>query len=209
MIKLDSLIFDLDGTLWDATPAYSESWNDVLKKHGFTDRITPKDLLPAMGLERELALEILLPTIPKTKRNEIYDEIIPAISSLKNMDKVTLFLNVDTELPILAKQFSLFIVSNCPSGLIELFVRKFGFENLIKDFICHGDNPVPKSQNIRLIASKHQLKNPIYIGDTWSDRLAAQQAGVLFGFASYGFGSCENFDYEFEDFKKISERLIK
>ena len=33
MSKIDSIIFDLDGTLWSSAKAISEAWGLVLQKH--------------------------------------------------------------------------------------------------------------------------------------------------------------------------------
>ena len=48
----DSIIFDLDGTLWDSTVPICESWNVVLKRHAEIKRppVTINELGECMGL---------------------------------------------------------------------------------------------------------------------------------------------------------------
>ena len=55
-----------------------------------------------------------------------------------------------------------------------------------------------KAANIRSIAKKYQLKAPVYVGDTFGDYQACQEAGVPFVFASYGFGQVDTPDYVIE-----------
>ena len=43
MSKIDSIIFDLDGTLWSSAKAISEAWGLVLQKH---ENIEKKNLKP-------------------------------------------------------------------------------------------------------------------------------------------------------------------
>ena len=49
-MKFDSIIFDLDGTLWDSTKNVTISWNDTFEKMGLSYRITPDDLTRSMGM---------------------------------------------------------------------------------------------------------------------------------------------------------------
>ena len=48
----DSIIFDLDGTLWDSTVPICESWNVVLERHAEIKRppVTINELGECMGL---------------------------------------------------------------------------------------------------------------------------------------------------------------
>ena len=51
---------------------------------------------------------------------------------------------------------------------------------------------MPKSENIKLIIERNNLKNAIYVGDTELDMEAAFAAGIPFVFAEYGFGNANN-----------------
>ncbi len=53
---------------------------------------------------------------------------------------------------------------------------------------CFGTKGNPKADNIKDIVNDHQLKAPVYVGDTMGDYTSATKAGVPFIFASYGFG---------------------
>ena len=50
----DSIIFDLDGTLWDSTVPICELWNVVLKRHAEIKRppVTINELGECMGIKR-------------------------------------------------------------------------------------------------------------------------------------------------------------
>ena len=47
----DSLIFDMDGTLWDAVQTYSDAWNLYFKRNDFKMETSKKELNGLMGLE--------------------------------------------------------------------------------------------------------------------------------------------------------------
>ena len=65
----------------------------------------------------------------------------------------------------LSKKHKLFIVSNCLEGYIEIFLKKYRFE---KYFIetANAASGITKAQNIKNLVEKHNLKTPIYVGDT-------------------------------------------
>lgn len=81
-----------------------------------------------------------------------------------------------------------FIVSNCQSGYIELFLKKTGLAPYVTDTECFGDTGMKKAENIRLVVARNGLQQPVYVGDTKGDEEAAHEAGVPFVHAAYGFG---------------------
>ena len=40
--SIDSIIFDLDGTMWDSTPVVAVAWNHVLEQHRKQIILLPK-----------------------------------------------------------------------------------------------------------------------------------------------------------------------
>ena len=57
----DALIFDMDGTLWDATATYAEEWNETARRMGVPDfHITPEQLHQYMGLSIDKIFNAIL-----------------------------------------------------------------------------------------------------------------------------------------------------
>ena len=103
-----------------------------------------------------------------------------------------LFPCVKETLGTLSERCLLFIVSNCQSGYIELFMEKTGIERYITDYECFGNTGRGKGENIRLLMGRNHLNEAVYVGDTQGDYEAAASADVPFIFAEYGFGHVKN-----------------
>jgi phosphoglycolate phosphatase len=82
----------------------------------------------------------------------------------------------------------MYIVSNCQEGYIETFLHYHRLETYFKDFESHGRTKLSKGENIRLVMMRNHIEEAVYIGDTRGDMEAAEQAGIPFIFAAYGFG---------------------
>ena len=91
----------------------------------------------------------------------------------------------------LSRRYPLFVVSNCEKGYIEAYFAGTGMGKYFTDFESAGNTGLPKSENIALVVKRHGLKRPVYVGDTALDCRSAQEAGVPFIHAAYGFGNVE------------------
>jgi phosphoglycolate phosphatase len=192
--KFDSIIFDLDGTLWDSTDTVTEAWQTALGKAPYmSDEIMTRDRVRSItGMTYDKIFETLFPFLNHQQREEV--KYLCSVSELEILHKKggTLYANLANTLTYLGKKHKLYIVSNCQSGYIELFLDLHNMHPHFLAHQCFGTKGNPKADNIRDIVIDHNLKNPVYIGDTMGDYESATKAGVPFIFASYGFGKVEN-----------------
>ena len=185
---MDSMIFDVDGTLWDSTPVVAEAWTEYLKGEGVPLRITADILKAEFGkLLPDIAADLFC---NETKERQLFliEGCCEAEHRALRKQCGILYPALKETLTELSRHLPLFIVSNCQAGYIEVFLEATGFGDLFRDHLCPGDTGLAKADNIRLISEKHRLQSPVYIGDTAGDARASEEAGVPFIFASYGFG---------------------
>jgi phosphoglycolate phosphatase len=208
MQKPDSLIFDMDGTLWDAVDTYTESWNLMFKRLNLEKVMLRQQLLERIGWEGSKVMAATLPEFDEEKRKEIYDEVNGIRRELLPKNGGILYDGVLEGLEQLATKYRLFILSNCGKGIIRAFIDFAGIGHLITDEIAYGVNRMPKHHNIKLLADKHQLKRPVYIGDTAGDGEQSRKAGIPFAFVSYGFGATDDYDWKFGDFKSLTDYFM-
>lgn len=201
----DSIILDIDGTLWNSTPVVSESWNKaLLTRPEITFRFTPERLTKLFGLPMDEIAAVSLPDLEPAERNALmelcYEEEERFLAASK---EDLLYPGVADTIRTLSGICPLFIVSNCQSGYIELFLEKTGLSDCITDFECPGSTGLGKGPNIRLVMERNRLKAPVYVGDIEGDHTAAKEAGIPFCHAAYGFGSAEKPDYVIREFSEL------
>jgi phosphoglycolate phosphatase len=204
MTKPDSLIFDMDGTLWDAADTYVASWNQGFKKENIDKIISRADLSHMMGWEKRKVLEHVMPDFDEEKQERIFNSINEVRAELIPRMGGILYEGISEGLKQLAAEYKLFIVSNCPENLIRQFMEWADIASLITDEMAHGVNSKPKHHNINLLIERHQLKQPVYIGDTETDSEESRKAGVPFVFLSYGFGHTDDYDLKFDTFESFT-----
>ena len=209
MQKPDSLIFDMDGTLWDAVDTYTESWNLMFVKLGLERTILKEQMLERIGWEGWRVMQAVLPEFNEEERKLIYDDVNSIRRDLLPKNGGILYDGVIEGLKQLATKYPLFILSNCGRGIIRIFIDWAGIDDYITDEIAYGVNSMPKHHNIKLLMDTHQLKNPVYIGDTAGDGEQSRKAGVPFVFVSYGFGHTDDYDLRFEDFRALAAYFLQ
>ena len=205
-MNYDSIIFDLDGTLWDSTETSASAWRRIcLKYPDMTDEITADKLRQLFGKPlRDIGIA-LFQSVSKERAIEIVDECCKQQGSYIAQEGGILYPELKETLELLSQKYKLFIVSNCEDGYIESFFAAHGLQQYFEDYECPGRTRKLKADNIRLIMDRNQLKTPVYVGDTQGDANAAKEAGVPFVFADYGFGTVDEYVdiiHSFGDLKK-------
>lgn len=204
----DSLIFDMDGTLWDNVDSYKFVWNKGLEANGFEKRVSRKDLIGLMGKELNVMLDTIIPEATETVKNDVFEEINRQYRLLAPNMKPRVYDGVLEGLEKLSEKYPLFLLSNCEEGGLVKFMNHTQTHHLITDYMEHGQNLQPKSVNMNLLKERHNLKNPFYVGDTDSDSKACADAGVPFVFVTYGFGKTDNFALQFDSFSQLTDYFL-
>ena len=206
--KPDSLIFDMDGTLWDAVDTYAHSWNVIFQELGLKKTMDRERLAGMVGWEGKKVIAEILPEFEPEQRLEIYAQVNEKRKVLIPQMGGILYDGVKEGLKLLAEKYQIFILSNCAAGVIRQFIDWSGIDEHIKDEFAYGVNYMPKQHNIKLLAEKHGLKNPYYVGDTLGDGEQSRLAGIPFVFVSYGFGDTDDYDLKFDDFHSLSTYFL-
>lgn len=206
----DSIIFDLDGTLWDSTDAAAVIWKEVATEFDeVKDEITADRLKSLYGLPLEEIAVKLLPSIPEERAIEIMWESTKRQCPYLIKDGGLLFPGLIDTLKALKDRYKLFIVSNCEEGYIQCFLEAHNLHDYFIDFEYPGRSGVLKAENIKLVMDRNNLKNPVYVGDTLGDATASKKAGVPFIYARYGFGDVQEYDSYVDSLEELKELLIK
>jgi len=208
MQKPDSLIFDMDGTLWDAVETYAESWNLIFQKLDIQRTIKRDELLHVIGMDGKKLTRVLLPEFDEEKGMEIYNAVNQIRREILPTSGGMMYNGVTEGLKQLASKYKLFVLSNCAVGIIPLFLEWAGINEVITDSFAYGTNQMPKNHNMHLLMDKHNLQNPVYIGDTNGDAEQTRIAGIPFVFVSYGFGNTDDYDVKFDDFESLTQYYL-
>jgi phosphoglycolate phosphatase len=204
----DSIIFDMDGTLWDAVDTYAESWNIVFKQLGISIRVDRNVLEKMVGWEGKKVHAVIMPDFDEEKRQSIYAKVNELRRELLPKNGGVLYEGVKEGLQKIAGKYQLYIVSNCAVGIIRLFMDWAGINEHIIDEIAYGTNHMSKHHNIKLLIERHHLKNPVYVGDTEGDGEQSRLAGIPFVFVSYGFGNTDDHDLRFDNFADLTNHFM-
>ena len=188
-MRYDSILFDLDGTLWDATEALQISWAMALKDAPDVEATpTKEELEKVMGMTAEDLMATLYPNLSPQRHMELFQRCCEVETDYLREHGGRLYPKMEETLDQLSQKVPLFIVSNCNTEYIPSFLDGHKLHKYFQDWECIGRTGRPKGENIQLIVERNSLKHPVYVGDTILDQEASAQAGVPFLHAAYGFG---------------------
>lgn len=210
-MNFDSIILDVDGTIWNTTGIVAKAWNKVIdEKFPTVSHVTADILKGQFGKTMDVIADNLFPNLNKDEKTILMDNCCKEEQRalIENNENIT-YKGVIETIQRLSERVPLFIVSNCQKGYIELVIKKNKIESFIKDFECFGNTGFTKDKNISLIAERNGLKKPVYVGDTQGDYDACIKAGVPFIWAAYGFGrpDDENYYAKLEEFAQLENLL--
>ena len=194
---MDSIIFDVDGTLWDSTEVVAIGYNRALAEYTTLPvRVDAARLMTLFGKPMDQIFAELLPELSPEQQHFISEKcVILEEEELEKADpKPLLYPGIEEMFQKLSAKLPLFIVSNCQCGYIEQFLRKNNFASYITDHLCFGQTGTSKGQTLLRLIREHHLAHPVYVGDTLGDANACKEAGIPFVLADYGFGDVENPD---------------
>ncbi len=191
---IDSIIFDLDGTLWDARENVCRSWNVVLaQRWPELGQLTTEQFNAQMGKLMPDIGRALFPQISPEESNRVVDICGEYENEYVAEHGGVLYEALESTLAQLSEKYRLFVVSNCQSGYIEAFFAAHNLGRYFTDIECYGNTLLTKAENIRLVIERHKLAAPVYVGDTALDAKSAADAGIPFIWASYGYGQVESY----------------
>ena len=204
-MRYESLIFDIDGTLWDSRALVAEGYNIQLEKEGLSHLTVNAELFrPLFGKVMTEIADTIFPSIPAPERYALMERCMDTENKYLQANPCRIgYPGVRETMEALSKTHRLFIVSNSQKGYPELCIEKLGLAPFIQGHLCFGDTGTSKGKTIRALMEKYRITDCAYIGDTQGDYEATLEAGVPFIWAAYGFGTPDGYDHKIDSFADL------
>ncbi len=204
-MQYESLIFDIDGTLWNSTGIVAEGYNIQLRREGYDSLcVTAEDLQKLFGKTMREIADIMLASVPEDTRYDLMERCMATEQEYLHADPCNVgYPKVKETLLALKKKHRLFIVSNSQKGYPEIVIRKMGLDGIFEGHLCYGDTQAPKGETIRRLMQQHNIHSACYIGDTQTDYEATLMAGIPFIFCAFGFGSPAGWEAKVDSFEDL------
>ena len=193
-MEFESLIFDIDGTLWDSRALVAEGYNIQLRAEGLDRLCTDAEVLRSLfGKVMTEIADNLFDSVPVPERYALMERCMDTENRYLAENECRIgYPKVRETLEELAKRHRLFIVSNSQCGYPELCLTKLSIGDLFAGHLCFGDTGTCKGETIKRLMARHGITSACYIGDTQGDLDAADLAGIPFVHCTYGFGEVDH-----------------
>ena len=198
----NGIIFDIDGTLWNATGAVTRGWNSALTAHGYPC-ITNEFVDSLMGLTRIQIAKAVLPDVDLEKSLQVMTEGGAISRKLISEGNFKLFENEEEILRKLKDKYELFILTNASPSYVEMLYKATGFAYLFTDQISFGETGLDKTGNMKVLVERHSLDQAIYVGDTEGDHQYSLKAELPFVFVEFGHGKAIDPQYSISSYDQL------
>lgn len=205
----NSVIFDLDGTLWEVIESTYKSANIIANKYNLKE-ISKDTICKVFGLNKEETAKLYFPYMQLSESTKLIDEIaVINIENLKN-NGGNVYPNVKEILNKLVEKYDLYIVSNTAEiEYIKEFFKSSDTQKYFKNYIAASSLNISKADAIKKVIDDNKIEKAVYIGDTRIDMKAAYENSLPFVQAKYGFGENLNTDYSINEIKELLGVLKK
>ena len=180
---INTVLFDIDGTLLDTEMANLGALQQMLLKHYNIKKSIP-ELEFALGIPAHKIMAEL--NVPLAESVELWDAQMPDFQHL-----VHVFDDINPTIDsLLAKKIELGVVTSENQEELEHLVYPYGivqkFPHVVtaSDTTEHKPSPAPIIKALEYTGA--HAENTIYIGDSIYDLQSAKAAGVKFGLAGWG-----------------------
>ena len=104
----------------------------------------------------------------------------------------------------------MYIVSNSSyNSYIESFLNNGNMKDYFKDYIAAGRLSLLKGEAISKIIKDNDIKDAIYVGDTYKDMISAKEAKIPFIQCLYGFSEDLDCNYKIKNIYDLREIIDK
>ena len=206
-MEFESLIFDIDGTLWDSRAIVAEGYNIQLKEEGLEHlSVNPEILKTVFGKVNTEIANILFASLPEAERYPLLERCMERENRQLEEDECKIgYPKVKETLEKLHEKHRLFIVSNSQCGYPQLCMDKLGLTELFSGDLCFGQTMTSKGETIQKLMKDHNITSACYIGDTQGDLEATELAGIPFVYCAFGFGNPTHYWKKIDKFEELLE----
>lgn len=203
---VQSIIFDMDGTLFQTDKILELSLDDAfdyLRTMNQWSGATPIDKYrEIMGVPLPKVWETLLPAHSMEVREQTDAYFLERLIENIRLGKGALYPHVKETFEYLtANDYSIYIASNGLTAYLQAIVEHYHLDLWITEtFSIQQIDTLNKSDLVRMIIEKYEIKNGAVVGDRLSDINAAKDNGLL----AVG---C-NFDFAQEDELAMADFVI-
>ena len=202
------IIFDLDGTLWDATVATLEAANIMAKNHNLKE-FSMETVIKGMGLSKQDNASNYLPDLDLDTAIIYLDEISEICSKIITSANAVLYDGVREVIKNLSEKYKLGIITNNRDTYVETFLKISGLKDYFIDYMGTATYNITKGEAIAQMIKKHNEPHSFYVGDIKRDMIASNEAQVNFIHARYGFEKNIESIYHINDIKELEVLLDK
>ncbi len=195
--KLDAILFDIDGTIWDTTQVVAEAWREAIRKHSDLPADFDGDTIGALfGKPMDDIFHALYPQMT----DETLVKVIPNHYAYEEryfrVRKPEPYHGVRQTLAQLSDMYPLYLVTNGQKGYAETMLDATGLSSCFQGWLSYGDTYASKDVTIRRLMEMYDIRHTCYVGDTMGDMEASKKAGIPFIYCAYGLGWVKGAEYE-------------
>nr|WP_194165678.1 HAD-IA family hydrolase [Oceanobacillus sp. CFH 90083] len=194
---MKSVIFDMDGTLFQTDKILERSLEDVFNYLAYVNKwegAMPIDAFrEIMGVPLPVVWETLLPNYSIEEREQINNYFQERLIENIKSGKGALYPNVKDLFEYLKSEgFSIFIASNGVPPYLNAIVQYYNLDNWVSEtFSIEQIKSYSKSDLVKNILTKYGIQEAAVVGDRLSDIKAAKDNGLTAVGCSFDFAKEE------------------